>query len=258
MSGRITRYTPGGGYCDFGVQYKNPGPAGPAGAPGAQGVTGATGPTGPKGDIGGTFLGPTGSILWYDGSGISGVSGFTYTPASAGITAKVVLQGDFLPSADNLYRLGGPTNKWKGLYVSATTIFIGDISISTDSNGNISFINNAPGSSGTSATLSTVTGSIITTDSGGVTGIAGGNGATGATGADGVTGADGATGATGADGVTGADGATGADGITGATGADGLTGATGPTGPTTAYIFDGGTAGSTYSIGPAFDCGTSF
>jgi hypothetical protein len=209
MSGRITRYTPGGGYCDFGVQYKNPGPQGQAGAPGPQGVTG---PTGPKGDIGGTFLGPTGSILWYDGSGISGVSGFTYSPASAGITAKVVLQGDFLPSADNLYRLGGPTNKWKGLYVSATTIFIGDISISTDSIGNITFINNAPGSSGTSVTLSTITGSIITTDSGGITGIAGGgSGATGATGATGVTGATGITGVTGATGVTGVSGVTGAD-----------------------------------------------
>ena len=34
-------------------------------------------------------------------------------------------------------------------------------------------------------------------------------------------------------------------------------GPTGPTGPTTSYIFDGGNSTSIYTIGPAFDCGTS-
>jgi len=37
----------------------------------------------------------------------------------------------------------------------------------------------------------------------------------------------------------------------------GVTGPTGPTGPVTSYIFDGGTAGSVYTLGPAFDCGSS-
>jgi len=43
----------------------------------------------------------------------------------------------------------------------------------------------------------------------------------------------------------------------GVTGATGSNGATGPTGPVTSYIFDGGTAGSSYILGPAFDCGSS-
>lgn len=36
-----------------------------------------------------------------------------------------------------------------------------------------------------------------------------------------------------------------------------LLGSTGPTGPTVSYIFDGGNSTSSYSIGPAFDCGSS-
>lgn len=43
----------------------------------------------------------------------------------------------------------------------------------------------------------------------------------------------------------------------GPTGTTGTTGPTGPTGPVTSYIFDGGTAGSSYIVGPAFDCGSS-
>ena len=34
-------------------------------------------------------------------------------------------------------------------------------------------------------------------------------------------------------------------------------GPTGPTGPTTSYIFDGGSSTSNYTLGPAFDCGSS-
>jgi hypothetical protein len=42
----------------------------------------------------------------------------------------------------------------------------------------------------------------------------------------------------------------------GASGASG-TGPTGPTGPVTSYIFDGGGSTNVYTLGPAFDCGTS-
>ena len=51
----------------------------------------------------------------------------------------------------------------------------------------------------------------------------------------------------------------GEQGPTGPTGAVGPTGAgsTGPTGSVGAYIFDGGNAASSYTIGPAFDCGNA-
>ena len=58
-------------------------------------------------------------------------------------------------------------------------------------------------------------------------------------------------------GVTGTTGTTGSTGPTGTTGATGSTGTTGPRGPITSYIFDGGTAGSSYIVGPAFNCGSS-
>lgn len=59
-------------------------------------------------------------------------------------------------------------------------------------------------------------------------------------------------------GPSGPAGPTGPQGPPGSgAGSMGPTGATGPTGPVTAYIFDGGTAGSSYTVGPAFDCGSS-
>ena len=64
----------------------------------------------------------------------------------------------------------------------------------------------------------------------------------------------------GGSGPTGSTGPTGPTGVTGPTGFNGTagsTGATGPTGPVIATVFDGGSASSSYSLGPAFDCGTS-
>ena len=55
---------------------------------------------------------------------------------------------------------------------------------------------------------------------------------------------------------SGATGPTGPAGPAGPTGATGPAGPTGPTGAVTAYIFDGGNPYSSYSLGPAFDCGT--
>jgi hypothetical protein len=45
---------------------------------GSQGPAGPTGPTGATGSGGFTFSGPTGSILWYDGSGVTGNNGLVY------------------------------------------------------------------------------------------------------------------------------------------------------------------------------------
>ena len=45
---------------------------------GSQGPAGPTGATGATGSGGFTFSGPTGSILWYDGSGVTGNTGLVY------------------------------------------------------------------------------------------------------------------------------------------------------------------------------------
>lgn len=52
------------------MSYEGGGSQGPAGP------TGATGETGPTGGI--SFSGPTGAILWYDGSGVTGITGLVY------------------------------------------------------------------------------------------------------------------------------------------------------------------------------------
>lgn len=215
MSGPLIRYTPGGGYCNLGVQYKNPGPAGPPG------------PTGPQGPSGISNPGITGSIIYYDGITVKGNTGLIYSPAAGTTNARVTVSGDLFPSETLKYNLGSATLQWKGLYIAPQTLYIGGVAISTDTAGNVIFTNTEgpSGITGTSSTLSTVTGAITTTNSQGVTGAAGQQGPTGETGPQGVTGEKGATGAP---------------------------------GPTTAYNFDGGTAGSLYVMGPAFDCGTSF
>jgi len=92
----------------------------------------------------------------------------------------------------------------------------------------------------------------------GPTGPAGAAGPAGAQGPTGKTGPTGGTGPTGPPGTggTGGTGPTGPTGRTGPTGPAG-TGGTGPTGPISTYIFDGGNSTSVYTLGPAFDCGTS-
>jgi hypothetical protein len=44
---------------------------------------------------------------------------------------------DLVPSTDNTYDLGSPTNQWRSLYVSANTIFIGGTPLSVDEGGNL-------------------------------------------------------------------------------------------------------------------------
>jgi hypothetical protein len=54
---------------------------------------------------------------------------WTYTNSVVGPTG--VISGDLIPSADNLYSLGATGARWKDLYVSGSTIYLGDSSIST-------------------------------------------------------------------------------------------------------------------------------
>jgi len=87
MPGYLVKYTPGGGTCNMGVNYKNIGPPGPVGPPGPTGApsavpgpTGATGPpNGPPGPIGPT--GPTGPVTAYIFDGGTAGSSYTVGPA---------------------------------------------------------------------------------------------------------------------------------------------------------------------------------
>lgn len=90
MSGYLLRYTPGGGTCNVGVNYKNIGPPGPPGSPGPTGPPGppstVPGPTGPSGGpVGPTgangITGPTGPVTSYIFDG--GTAGSVYTVGPA-------------------------------------------------------------------------------------------------------------------------------------------------------------------------------
>ena len=55
------------------MSYEGGGSQGPAGPTGATGATGETGPTGSV-----DFSGPSNSVLWYDGSGVTGTTGLSW------------------------------------------------------------------------------------------------------------------------------------------------------------------------------------
>jgi hypothetical protein len=74
-----------------------------------------------------------------------GMKGYVDSVASQSIygnsNVKSYLTGGFdgniIPSANAVYSLGSITNQWKELFVSNSTIYIGGVPISTDSQGNV-------------------------------------------------------------------------------------------------------------------------
>jgi hypothetical protein len=90
------------------------GQTGPTGLQGSTGVIGATGATGIF-----TFVGATGEVLYFDGTIVTGNTGFKYTPGN-----NVTLAGDFLPISDSRYSLGATGLRWGEIYVGHGTINI--------------------------------------------------------------------------------------------------------------------------------------
>ena len=67
------------------------------------------------------------------------------------------IANNFIPSSNNTYTLGNTTNRWSALYVSGSTIYVGNSSISVDSSNSITF----GGSNGivvNTATVNTISG----------------------------------------------------------------------------------------------------
>ena len=165
----------------------------------------------------------------------SQLTGLPTTYANANVTAYAESgwSGNIIPSANATYNLGTAANQWKSLYVSNTTIYLGNVPIGITAgngltvNGNLVLTND---SNANVSTTGNVTASYFLGNGALLTGVvtSGGIGATGATGPAGPAG--GPTGATGPQGPQGPQGPAGATG-SGATGATGLTGSTGPRGP---------------------------
>jgi len=176
------------------------GPEGPAGnsitgATGPQGATGETGPTGPQGPAGNT---------------------------SVDLSA---INQSIVPDADITYDLGSSSYRFRDLYLSGSTINLGNATISASEEGGLVLPESTTfGSNSISQIVQTQVISVAGN-------IAGPTGPQGATGPQGPEGPPGATGPM-ANASVGATGATGPAGnaTAGATGATGLTGATGPAG----------------------------
>jgi hypothetical protein len=120
-----------------------------------------------------------------------------------------------IPVADSTWDLGSATNKWRSLYVSTSTIYIGDNALSV---------------AGGSLTLNG-TAQVGPTGPSGATGASGPQGPQGVQGIQGEVGATGPTGPQGVQGNTGPQGPSGPSGATGNTGSTGSIGPTGPSGP---------------------------
>lgn len=133
-----------------------------------------------------------------------------------------VFSSDIVPTADETYNLGSPTNKFNDLYLSGDSIFLGEVVLQEDEG--VLKVRNASESS----ELAHI---ILTEDNfepENFPQFVGPTGPQGATGPTGPRGEDGFVGSDGADGPTGPVGPTGPQGDIGPTGE---TGAVGPTGP---------------------------
>ena len=67
------------------------------------------------------------------------VSGGGYSNAVVTSYAEAGWQGNIIPSSNVTYDLGSATNRWKDLYLSGNTIFLGDESISVNANSEVEF-----------------------------------------------------------------------------------------------------------------------
>jgi hypothetical protein len=271
LTGRITNIVPSpfnqhDVLVDYTNNFSDGSSMGISGVPGATGSTGETGATGP----GFSYTGGTGSLLFFDGNGLTGTApteynsptntlGITYNPNGVNGPELVGYNGlntgsiTFTDSGDgNMFITSGPSSLFLTSGVGNEVVISDGLRFDNSTNAHILLINQYGNTGDYLASAgrdnSVYWASPLTaTGSTGPTGLAGDTGATGPTGATGTTGATGSTGATGATGATGptglaATGATGPTGLAGSTGATGSTGPTGPVGPTGGFALDAGMA----------------
>ena len=75
---------------------------------------------------------------------------FSSGPAPIGIT------GDFLPTGNNIYNLGSPTQRWNSIYLANNTIYLGNQAMhADDANSQITLINGVDATQNTNITTAT-------------------------------------------------------------------------------------------------------
>ena len=91
----------------------------------------------------GTAINSLNSQVIFDDNGeLTGNTGFTFDTVSGNLAVpgSGIFTGSLLPSANIIYDLGNTTNRWNDLYLSGTTIYIGNSTIST-AGANLVFTN---------------------------------------------------------------------------------------------------------------------
>jgi hypothetical protein len=159
------------------------------------------------------------------------------------------LNAHLIPGLDEEYDLGSSSLKWRDLYLSGDTIYLGNTRLQTNGSA-ITFVNklNQTKTIANTEDIPTnqtfidtaLTSSTFVTTVRGQQGPPGVQGPVGAQGNTGLTGPQGIQGPSGADGATGPTGSTGPQGPTGATGPQGIQGPQGPAG--TGITFQGSVA----------------
>jgi hypothetical protein len=81
---------------------------------------------------------PNNQILFTSANYAAANAGFTFDSVSGNLAVpgNGTFTGNILPSANVTYNLGSPTNRWKDLYLSNNTIYLGNSTISA-ATGNI-------------------------------------------------------------------------------------------------------------------------
>jgi len=75
--------------------------------------------------------------IYFDENGVpTGNAGFTfdYTTGNMAVPCNVEVKGNILPEANVTYNLGSSAKRWNDIWLSNSTIYIGDSSITTDAN----------------------------------------------------------------------------------------------------------------------------
>ena len=159
----------------------------------------------------------TGAYFFGNASTMAGIPA-AYSNANVVAYAEGGIVANLIPYGNALYSLGNVDNFWKDLYLSNSSIYLGNVIINEGALGGLQVdgqevVTANTAISGDITTTGNITGDYFLGNGSLLTGIV-------------VEGGAGATGLTGATGASGVQGATGTAGLTGATGTTGLQGAT--------------------------------
>jgi len=125
-----------------------------------------------------TSVVPEGTNLYFSNARVySNITALGYI-TNANVNATLVSTGNIIPNGNNIQTLGNATNRFKELYISGNTIYLGDVLLKTssttlqisDNDGNVIF-NAIDGSGFTLSSTYTFPGSSGNTDYGNLTSI---------------------------------------------------------------------------------------